>query len=140
WVSYCPCCNLGESFILWQHAHAWAELHAARIHADTNPSTGDEPIDLVPAETAGSGEQLGCERCVGGYVPAGSRPWLGYVYLACASCADVCRCCNGTGLFPADTTCTECLTEAFTTLGHTVTFCHSCAGVTHIRPTHEVTT
>ena len=158
WVGYCPCCQQGRFFSQWRFAHQWALLHAADNHpadnlTDSSISDTHAPIGLTPtgldqaaddlaayrAELA-LVEELGCERCVGGFIPAGRHLILGLVYTACPDCGEACRCCNSTGLFPADTTCTECLDEALTELGYTARFCHSCAGVTRINPSHEVTT
>lgn len=92
----------------------------------TLPFDHDDEFDDVayvdPAE-------LGCTWCLGGFAPAGTHHILGLVYIACRHCTDLCTCCAGLGIFPADTTCQHCLAEALTALGYTATFCHSCAGV-----------
>lgn len=83
--------------------------------------------------------ELGCEYCLGCFIPAGTHSILGPVYLACTRCTDLCRCCDGRGLFPADTTCPHCLDEALRVLGFTAGFCHTCAGVLAVHPTSAVT-
>jgi hypothetical protein len=91
----------------------------------------DETANDIANELA---DQLGCQFCLGGFVPAGTHPLLGLVYQTCTACQDPCRCCDNTGMFPADTTCIHCLTEALHTLGMTPVFCHTCAGVTAVYP------
>jgi hypothetical protein len=81
--------------------------------------------DNTTPEAAG----LGCTWCLGGFAPAGTHHVLGLVYTACSHCTDTCPCCGGIGIFPADTTCQHCLTDALTALGYTATFCHTCAGI-----------
>jgi hypothetical protein len=98
----------------------------------------DEPIDLTPIYDDMTADKLGCLSCLGGFIPAGRHLILGLVYVACPACDDPCRCCNGTGLFPADTTCIDCLTDALAVVGYTPTFCHTCAGVLAVHPTGEV--
>jgi hypothetical protein len=92
------------------------------------------------AEIAGIDQsELGCIYCLGGFAPAGTHLILGLVYVACIHCAEFCSCCNGLGLFPADTTCPHCLAEALAAVGYTAGFCHTCAGVLTVHPTTEVT-
>jgi hypothetical protein len=94
-----------------------------------DPHTGEVArIDLSDA---------GCTWCLGGFAPAGTHQILGLVYVACMHCADICRCCDGIGLFPADTTCPHCLAEALAAVGYTAGFCHTCAGVLTVTPMTE---
>jgi hypothetical protein len=93
----------------------------------------DELADLGPTDE-------GCTWCLGGFAPAGTHPIIGLVYVACIHCTDTCHCCNGTGLFPADTTCNQCLLDALAVLGYTAVFCHTCTGVLTVHPATEVTT
>jgi hypothetical protein len=93
-------------------------------------------IDRAVAEFAAF---LDCLWCLGGYVPAGTHPILGLVYHACTNCTDQCPCCDGVGLFPADTTCPHCLLDALAAVGYTAVFCHTCAGVLTVHPANEVT-
>jgi hypothetical protein len=99
----------------------------------------DEPIDYHLVDPVDAAD-FGCAFCLGGFVPAGSRPILGLVYQACPHCCEHCRCCNGLGLFPADTTCIHCLTEALAVYRYTAVFCHTCAGVIAVRPTDQEVT
>lgn len=85
----------------------------------------DEYDDVVYAETS----NLGCTWCLASFAPAGTHPILGLVYVACMYCTDICQCCGGIGLFPADTTCIHCLTGALAELGYTAMFCHTCGGI-----------
>ena len=98
----------------------------------------NEPVDFRPPDPAAEAD-LGCDYCLAGFVPAGTHPILGPVYRTCTDCNDRCPCCQSTGLFPADTTCIHCLTDALATVGLTPVFCHTCAGVTAIHPATEVT-
>jgi hypothetical protein len=97
-----------------------------------------EPADL-PAIDPAELDALTCGLCLGGFAPAGTHLILGLVYTACPNCQDRCQCCDGQGLFPADTTCTQCLTDAMAILGLTPVFCHTCAGVLAVYRS-EVTT
>jgi hypothetical protein len=104
--------------------------------ADANPDPEPDidhtdELELDPDDLAA----LGCQSCLGGFAPAGTHPILGLVYTACPTCQDTCRCCDGHGLFPADTTCPHCLADALALLGLTAVFCHTCAGVLTIHPT-----
>lgn len=81
---------------------------------------------------------LGCGWCIGGFAPAGTHPVLGLVYVACMHCTDICPCCGGTALIPADSTCRHCLTDALTVVGYTATFCHTCAGILAVVSIHDV--
>ena len=107
-----------------------------------NPGTdpADEPIDYQPTDKDLDGADFGCAYCLGGFVPAGTHPILGLVYQACPNCCEHCRCCDGVGLFPADTTCIHCLTEALAVLRYTAVFCHTCAGVITVHPTDQEVT
>jgi hypothetical protein len=82
----------------------------------------------------------GCLWCVDGFAPAGTHPVLGAVYVACPGCVPICPCCDGAGLFSADTTCPHCLVAALATVGCVAAFCHTCFGVLAVHPTTEVTT
>lgn len=91
----------------------------------------DEYDDIDFADSTG----LGCTWCLAGFTPTGTHPVIGLVYVACMHCTDICTCCGGIGLFPADTTCQHCLTEALTAIGYTATFCHTCVGMLTVEPT-----
>lgn len=93
------------------------------------------PFDIDDTSTEAA--DLGCRWCLGGFAPAGTHPVVGLVYIACANCADDCPCCGGIGLFPADSTCQHCLTEALAAVGYTATFCHTCAGILTVEPAEE---
>ncbi|GIJ44513.1 hypothetical protein Val02_13990 [Virgisporangium aliadipatigenens] len=97
-----------------------------------NTPASDAPVDDDTAN-------WGCDLCLGGFVPAGTHPILGLVYEACPHCNERCRCCDGNGLFPADTTCPHCLSDALDSVGYVAVFCHTCAGVIAVYP-KEVTT
>jgi hypothetical protein len=103
------------------------------LDANANAEPATDPIgDYVD-------EYAGCEYCLGGFVPAGRHPVLGLVYRQCSACTDPCPCCRDRGLFPADTTCIHCLTEALAVLNLTPVFCHTCTGVINVHPSEEVT-
>ncbi|GAA1028509.1 hypothetical protein GCM10009557_13800 [Virgisporangium ochraceum] len=96
------------------------------------PDDYDDMIQVDPAE-------LGCEWCLSGFAPAGTHHVLGLVYVACRHCTDTCPCCGGIGIFPADSTCQHCLTDALATLGYTATFCHTCVGILTVQRIEETT-
>ena len=98
--------------------------------------TANEAVPfLLNDDTAVDDVDPGCEYCLGGFIPLGTHPILGAVYQSCTGCRDRCPCCNGTGLFPANTLCTYCLADALAVLGYTPVFCHTYAGVTAVHPT-----
>lgn len=98
------------------------------------PCHDDDP-DEYGSEFAGLDlSNLTCGWCLGGFAPAGTHPVLGLVYTACIHCTDPCRCCDATGLFPADTTCMRCLHAALAAVGYTASFCHTCNGVLTVEP------
>lgn len=164
WIAYCPCCDMQNkpgawaSFTGWNIAYHWATQHAT-WHQTANVLGLDTPIDYQLADPASRDTpvtsskpavivvdeisqyltQLGCNDCVGGYTPVGRHELLGLVYRQCTRCLRYCHCCQGTGLFPADAPCLDCLDEALAELGYEATFCHSCDGVTAVDPTPEVT-